>query len=108
MFGKYSVLAYKHWPDDYEYGFNAYGKEPEDWNPEVQNRSEYNSIAMFPNYDEEGYDSYGYSAFDKNGDFVGHGEGVDRAGYTESDYMARNRDSSLYPEWVSSIEKYLN
>jgi hypothetical protein len=40
---------------------------------------------VFGNYDEEGYDMYGYSAFDANGVYVQ--DGVDRAGYTEMDYL---------------------
>ena len=42
----------------------------------------------FANYDENGYDSYGYSAFDADGNYVGAGDGVDRWGYTEWDYLA--------------------
>jgi len=28
-----------------------------------------------------------YSSFDKDGNYVGSGSGVDRAGYTEDDYL---------------------
>lgn len=86
--GKYSVNAYKHWPDDYEYKYNCYGKEPEPWNKEISDSGVgYNEKTMFDNYDEEGYDRYGYSAFDIDGNYVGVGNGVDRAGYTEMDYL---------------------
>ena len=96
--GKYSVLAFKKWPDDYEFKYNAYGNEPEPWNDKIkQSGVEYNSLTMFPDYDENGYDSYGYSAFDITGKFVGHGEGIDRAGWTETDYLLeRDRDDTNY------------
>lgn len=81
--GKYSVLAYKRWPAEYEYKYNCYGEEPEQWKPAPY----YNSLTMFDNYDEDGYDKYGYSAFDLEGNFTGHGDGIDRAGYTEMDYL---------------------
>ena len=42
---------------------------------------------MFTNYDDGGYDSYGYSAFDWEGNYVGIGGGVDRNGYTENEYL---------------------
>lgn len=92
--GKYSVLAYKEWSDDYEFKYNCYGQLPEPWSLELKEQGvEYNSLTMFPDYDEEGYDSYGYSAFDKEGNFVDHGSGIDRAGWTEDDYLHR-RDLS--------------
>jgi len=40
---------------------------------------------MFGNYNDEGFDWYGYSAFDLDGNYVGNG--IDRYGYTESDYL---------------------
>ena len=46
----------------------------------------YNEETMFDNYDKQGFDRYGYSAFDNKGTFVGVGNGVDRDGYTEEDY----------------------
>jgi hypothetical protein len=101
--GKYSVLALKHWPNDYEFRFNCYGQEPEPWTLELADAcAAYNDKTMFGNYDEEGYDYYGYSAFDSNGNFVGHGQGVDRAGWTEMDYLTlqdipeEHRDSFYY------------
>lgn len=92
--GKYSVDGYKYWPDDYEYKYNCYGKEVEPW----QGGENYNSLTMFDNYDEEGYDYYGYSAFDKDGKFVGHGDGVDRVGMTERDYLQREIDRFISEE----------
>ena len=41
---------------------------------------------MLRNYDSEGFDFYGYSAFDAAGVFKDHGRGVDRLGYTPDDY----------------------
>lgn len=86
--GKYSVLAYKEWPKGYEFKYNCYGQLPTEWNQEVFNSGvSYDEKTMFDNYDEEGYDSYGYSAFYDDGSYAGIGNGVDRAGYTEMDYL---------------------
>lgn len=100
--GKYSPVC-KDWPQNYEFKYNCYGQEPEHWNQEVYDSGlEYNTKTMFGDYDEEGYDSYGYSAFDSDGNFVGHGEGIDRDGYTEDDYLTlqdipeEHRDSYYY------------
>lgn len=49
----------------------------------------YDTRLHFGDYDEEGYDSYGYSAFDKDGNYVGISSyGVDRWGYSEMDYLS--------------------
>jgi len=97
--GKYSVLAYKHWPDGYEYKFNCYGKEPEPWTKEMKDAGlVFDSKTMFADYDEEGYDRYGYSAFDLDGNFVGHGMGVDRESWTEMDYLTHRDNSEDYRE----------
>lgn len=86
--GKYSVLAFKNWGDNYEFKYNCYGQEPAPWNMELKAAGvEYDEKTMFDSYDEEGYDSYGYSCFDVDGNYVGSGRGVDRAGYTEDDYL---------------------
>ncbi len=86
--GKYSVNAYKRWPDGYEFKYNALGMEPEPWTNELEAAGVvYDQKTMFPNYDEEGYDSYGYSAFDADGEYVGLQNGVDRDGWTEMDYL---------------------
>ena len=84
--GKYSERAYKHWPENYKYKYNCYGEIPEEWHGPDSGK-EYNEKTMFGDYDEEGYDSYGYSAFDIYGNYVGDGRGVDRAGWTEDDYL---------------------
>lgn len=86
--GKYSVLATKHWPNGYEYKYNCYGNLPEPWSLEMKEAGHvFDDKTMFDDYDEEGYDRYGYSAFDADGNFVGHGQGVDREGWTEMDYL---------------------
>ncbi len=48
--------------------------------------------------DDDGYDSYGYSANDADGNYIGEGDGVDRLGNTENDYMVG--------EWDESFENY--
>jgi hypothetical protein len=47
----------------------------------------YNQETMFGNYSKDGFDRYGYSAYDKDGKYVGSCEGVDRNGITETEYM---------------------
>ncbi len=96
--GKYS-LAYKDWPDDYEHKYNCLKQLPAPWSMELKGLGiEYDTQTMMPGYDEEGFDYYGYSAFDLDGNFVGHGDGVDRAGYTESQYLALEDLDSYSPE----------
>ena len=43
----------------------------------------------------QGFDSYGYSAFNEVGEFVGHGAGVDRLGYTENDYLCMGEEEFM-------------
>jgi hypothetical protein len=63
--------------------FNADGQVPAPW----KGGDEYDQRTMFAQYDSEGFDRYGYSAFDADGTFVGTGNGVDRNGYTEYEYL---------------------
>jgi hypothetical protein len=81
--GKYSpVLVVK------PRNFNCYGKVPAPWSLELEKAGVvYDEKTMFADFDDEGYDSYGYSSFDSGGNFVGFGQGVDRQGYTELDYL---------------------
>jgi len=51
--------------------------------------------STFKNYDAEGFDSYGYSAYDKEGNYMGIGAGIDRNGFTEDDYMYMDEDEFL-------------
>lgn len=87
--GKYSPLCPHAHEDGYgAYVYNCYGETPVEWNQAVSDAGvEYNEKTMFDDYDSEGFDSYGYSAFDINGDYIGAGNGVDRYGYTEMDYL---------------------
>jgi len=73
--------------DEYEFKYNCYGKIPEPYTAE-----EYNDKLHYADYDDEGFDRYGYSAFDENGEFIGHGQGIDRLGYTEFEYMCMSDD----------------
>lgn len=85
--GKYSPSR-KEWPTGYKYEYNYLGEKVTwDWSNGKPTDFEENHNLYFDDYDEEGYDSYGYSALDKDGKFVGHGTGVDRDGYTEMDYL---------------------
>ncbi len=78
--GKYSPVC-PHAKSE-SFRFNAKGEVP----PEFETGS-YNEEIHFGNYDSEGFDSYGYSAYDANKRFVGSGQGVDRLGNTEMDYL---------------------
>jgi len=90
--GKYSpsitrALAARDWS---EFRYNADKEIPEDYNRETS--GEYNERKHFADYDSEGFDSYGYSAFDSDGNYVGGGDGIDRLGYTELDYLRMSAD----------------
>lgn len=89
--GKYSPsLTRAHCARDFDaFCYNADKQLPPEWTPEMRDRGEeYNTRLHFGDYDAEGFDRYGYSAFDGDGNYVGIGEGIDRWGYTESDYMS--------------------
>lgn len=90
--GKYSPTVYNRKSNDATFEFNCFGQ------PVVEYVGEYNEQTMFGNYDSEGYDSYGYSAFDADKNYVGPGNGVDRNGYTEDQYMCMSDDEfeSMY------------
>jgi hypothetical protein len=73
--------------------FNCYGQEPAEWSLELKETGiEYDEKTMFGDYDSEGYDRYGYSCFDLDGNYIGLGQGVDRNGNTEMDYLIREVD----------------
>jgi hypothetical protein len=87
--GKYSPNL----PRDKEFIYNCYGKVPAEWSKEIADSGvAYDEKTMFDNYDDEGYDRYGYSAFDCDGNYVGIGDGVDRNGYTEMEYLCMSAD----------------
>ena len=89
--GKYSPTVRV--KDHGEYRFNCLGQEPAPWNPSNWNTGPlFDEQTMFSNYDSEGYDSYGYSAFDGEGKYVGPGNGVDRNGITEHEYLCMSDD----------------
>ena len=82
-YGKYSpTLPAGH--EDFHYIYNARGQLPPDF---VAGSDEYIEELHFGNYDSEGFDSYGYSALDEFGNYVGIGNGVDREGMTELEYL---------------------
>lgn len=94
MRGKYSPVC----PKNKEFIYNCYGKVPAPWSNEIaESGVGYDEKTMFGNYDDEGYDSYGYSAFDADGNYV-FGGGVDRNGYTEYEYLCMSDD-----EWYSIV-----
>lgn len=80
--GKYSPTAYSTKYTDYV--FNAKGQPPVGYDTS----DKYDPETMSDHYDCEGYDSYGYSAYDRDGKFVGSCYGVDRNGLTENDYLS--------------------
>jgi hypothetical protein len=93
--GKYSpALTRKHCDRPYTaYCYNANKQIPPEWTLEMKERGEiYDTRIHFGNYDEDGYDSYGYSAFGRDGNYIGIGEGIDRWGYTEWDYLRMTDD----------------
>jgi hypothetical protein len=87
--GKYSPLCPHNDEEAWEvFKYNSYGEIPAEWNDEVSNSGvKFDEKTMFINYDDEGFDWYGYSAFDIDGNYVGLGKGIDRYGYTEMDYL---------------------
>lgn len=86
--GKYSPTV---WNDkkDRKFDRNCFGNLPEEY---TGDKSTYNEQTMFADYDDEGFDRYGYSCFDEDGVYVGLGSGVDRRGYTEFDYLCMSDD----------------
>lgn len=90
--GKYSPIC-PHSNDSTAFVFNCYGKTPTLWNKEVADAGvQYDEKTMFDDYDSEGFDRYGYSCFDNDGNYVGLGCGVDRLGRTENEYMVMDPD----------------
>lgn len=87
--GKYSPRCPHARDNKYEYKFNCFGKMPPIYNP---TSDVFDAQMHFGNYDDEGYDSYGYSCFDADGVYVGIGVGVDRLGYTEMEYLRMSED----------------
>ena len=82
--GKYSPRC-PHANKGYDFKYNAKREIPPSYTPGVDTHDE---EIHFANYDEEGFDSYGYSAYYADGTYAGIGSGIDRLGYTESDYLS--------------------
>ena len=80
--GKYSPTVYRMNFAHTSFDYNAKGEIP----PSTWGDGEYDEEIHFADYDECGFDSYGYSAYDANGRYVGIGMGVDRNGITEQEY----------------------
>lgn len=83
--GKYSPA----WVDGMEQLYNVYGDIPPEY---VVGRDVFDEKLHMAEYDRDGYDRYGYSGFDCNGNYVGCGNGVDRNGYTEMDYLTMSEE----------------
>lgn len=93
--GKYSpALTRKEANHPYtDYCYNADKQIPPEWTLEMHDAGmTYDERLYMGHYDENGYDSYGYSAFDSNGNYAGSGYGIDRWGYTEMDYLSMSDD----------------
>ena len=97
--GKYSPsLTRAHCDRPYsEYCYNADKQLPPEWTREMRDAGmKFDDRLYMGYYDDEGYDSYGYSAFDKDGNYVGRPDGIDRWGYTEADYLCMSDDDFEY------------
>lgn len=97
--GKYSPHTPHARDESYEYKYTCYGKIPEPYSHKTNvydhKTDVYDQRIHFGDYDDEGFDRYGYSAFDSDGKYVGPGAGVDRLGYTELDYLSMD-DRDFY------------
>ena len=75
-----------------EFIYNADRNIPPEYTP---GKDTFNERLHFGDYDVDGFDSYGYSAFDSEGRFVGTGNGIDRDGFTELDYLTMSNDEFM-------------
>lgn len=87
--GKYSPCLPTHMKGFEYFDRNADGDIPPNYDP---TKDTYDERVHFGDYDPEGFDRYGYSAFDASGAFVGLGNGVDRLGHTEMEYLEMSVD----------------
>jgi len=85
--GKYSP----NYPYNKDYRFNAKGELPVPYHL-IGNQTVYDEETMNSDHDDEGFDRYGYSAYDEDGTYVGIGDGVDRNGYTEFEYLTMSEE----------------
>ena len=92
--GKYSPSLQKQ--GDGLFIFNCYKQVRVPWTHELGKAGVvYDEKTMFGDYDSEGFDRYGYSAFDAQGDYAFCG-GVDRLGNTENDYLCMSEEDFDY------------
>lgn len=92
--GKYSPNS-PH-PSNFDgFKFNCFGNVPAKWDMDVAKYTEYDQKTMYAVYDSEGFDIYGYSAFDADGNYD-FGSGVDRNGMTEYQNPYMNIDSDEF------------
>lgn len=87
--GKYSPNLPTSGEDFSYFNRNCYGQLPPEYD---HSAGEYDEKLHYDDYDPEGYDHYGYSAFDESDNYVGPGNGVDRNGVTEFRYMMMSED----------------
>ena len=80
--GKYSPALTRQMIENGDYRYNA----DKQIAPDYKVGDEFCPRLYSGSYDENGFDRYGYSAFDIDGNFVGEGYGVDLWGYTEDEY----------------------
>lgn len=105
--GKYSPLCPHAREDGWgSFVYNCYGEVPPEYN---HDKGEYNEKLHFVDYDDEGFDSYGYSSFDMDGVYVGVGNGIDRYGYTEDDYLmdSINGGDLYYSGYFTLMTKFV-
>ena len=91
--GKYSPTVRFLNKKNFDFNCNCYGEPPLEWNKDLENQGVlYDPKSMFADYDSQGFDSYGYSCFDRNGNYTGVGTGIDRMGYTENEYLQMTQE----------------
>ena len=87
--GKYSPCVKSGENTLEDFRFNAKGEVPVEYVPGTM---DWNHEIMSDGYDKDGFDSYGYSAYNKDGCCSGMMSGIDKAGYTEEDYQSMTDD----------------
>lgn len=101
--GKYSPWCYGN-KSPSEHIYNAYGEVPVE-----RNKDSYDHTTMYDGYDSEGFDCYGYSGFDIDGNAVDIGQGIDRYGYTENEYLSMTDEQfqqvSAYAEELTEFKR---
>ena len=70
--------------------YNIYGEITPEWSKDSSEA--YDERKHLGCYDADGYDYYGYSGLDEDGNYVGIGEGIDRFGYTEMQYLSMDEE----------------